>query len=281
MRREITAISNALRKQQYRVSLNKTWSGLHESRGVGQVIGRTLHLTNTELESLRKWVVAEAGIDPLLGSNVADERMVVAETGRDEKLARNKVFGGMMHIARMGIKPIRINGGQAIQAPGSHLLVDEGAVDFSGERVVVVENGALVRHWDRLELPVGLEDALIVYRGHEYGAIPHLRQQPGIVELLAFLDFDPAGLRMACDGSFDSIIIPTQWEQLTASSELVKKFNQPDKFYAQLPALSQIRTQGRSLVALLVDHLRQQRMALMQEHLVVHRVPLSRVDLSD
>lgn len=276
MRREISVIQKALQRADRKVKLTKTWIDMHNALGVGEIVGASLILSTTDRDLLRDWVKNNAGIDPLSNDNLGDSRMDVALQGRDEKLASGSVFGSMIQVARANGGAIDLTTGSATVPPGSLLSVDPDHLKVSHETIILVENGAVMRDWHRLHLPDSLQSALLIYRGHGENAADVLKvlSEGGASSKIGFFDFDPAGLQMGLTAPVDALLIPAYWKSFTDDSPWVRDFNKPSAFWQQGGNLRYLDRHAPDTLKPIIEHIKQHLLALTQEHLVSHEIPL-------
>jgi hypothetical protein len=275
-RREVTVIQKALKRAESRIKLNKSWSAIHMASGIGELVGEYLMLSGRDRERLRLWVKQKVGFDPLSNDVLAATRMEVAQQGRNEKVASQTVFGSLVQVARADGKPIMLRTGQASVPPGSLLSVEPGNLVVAQETLIVVENGSVMRLWHKLELPEVLGSALLIYRGHgrDVEDVMELVREGDAACKYGFFDFDPAGMEMGLSLGLQGLLIPRSWASLTNENTWVKAFNQPDTFWRQRPSFERIQAEATNEIKHVVKHIGDHRLALMQEHLVEHRVEL-------
>lgn len=277
MKREFEAVQHMLVKGQTQVKLNQTWKKIHQQQGVGIVTSTMLSLSRKEREYLRNWIMRETGIDPYSRDKLPERRIKVAEIGRNEKLARRNVFSSMLRVARYNGGDINTRSGKASIPPSSVLEISSDQLILSDETVVIVENGELIREWHKLFLPSELEHALIIYRGHESEAAllrDLLISSPPKLNI-GYYDFDPAGLLMGLSNGHQAVLLPRKLGELSRGKALFDSINQPDKFWDQGEQLRILQKKDASCLQPYIDHVVSHQVALMQEHMMVHQIPLT------
>lgn len=281
MRREFEAVQAMLINGRVQVRLTQTWQKIHQEQGVGTVVSKMLRLTKIERERLRSWILAQTGVDPYSRDSLPDSRLEAAGKGKNEKLARRNVFADMLSVARWGNLPIRTRNGDARVPPQSVLTITADQLMLQGEVVVTVENGALVRTWHKLAVPPELADALIIYRGHESdaGELRALLKQEMTALNVGFYDFDPAGLLMGARGGHDALLLPRCLDRLSKGGGGFDAMNQPDTFWNQGDQLCTLQSVPCGALAPYVAHVARHRVAVMQEHPVVHGCELELIRL--
>ncbi len=279
MRREFDVVQRALQKAVSKVKLNVTWRHIHAETGIGDTVGLSLVLTHEDRMQLRDWVIRNTGVDPLSKESIGTTRMAVAQQGRDEKLAASRVFGAMVMVARADGTALKLTAGPATVPPSALLNVDPEALIVEQEPVVVVENGAVMRHWHELNLPDQVKSAVLIYRGHGDDAhhVVDLLKGGGAACRVGFFDFDPAGLQMGLTLPIDALLVPAEWPALTADCAWVRDYNKSEAFWQQGASLQYLKQHASPSLAMLVAHMEQHQLALTQEHIVSHRLPLQLV----
>jgi hypothetical protein len=199
---------------------------------------------------------------------------------RDEKVASGSVFEGLALVgASQGTIPL-VNG-NASTPPGSLLMVALSDLCVQSlSTVVLVENGAIARHWAECRLPDGLDSALMVYRGHSRdgrAVKDWLEELPPHITQIGFFDFDPAGLDLSAGYRLHGILIPDQRDNLPLSSSA----NKPDAHVAQMAAqptlFERLSSPIRGLLRWMTAEHR--RCAVTQEWLLANQWPLALLPL--
>lgn len=277
MTAEFNAIRRLLSSGKKTANKNPTWTRIHEETCCGTLVGRAFQFSDDELQRLRQHAQSLTGLDPLFDST-AGGRMDMAEKVPDEKLASDSVFGQLVVMATVGKAQVKVSG-ESVRIPqGSILSVPFDRLDANilrQQRLVVIENGALMPECHHIRLPKGWEDCVFIYRGHREN-VRHtqnlIESQPA--ELLGlFFDFDPAGLDMALAVGKGCVFIPKEGPKLI------------NALGATINNRSAFRRQGREINRLrdrvvdthweqIVDWLEKNEIAIMQEHLVRRNLPL-------
>ncbi|SIQ99669.1 DUF7281 domain-containing protein [Marinobacterium stanieri] len=281
MRREFEVVQRALQRAESKVKLNVTWRRIHEETGIGDLVGASLVLSHGDRAQLRDWLNRKTGVDPLSKEKLGATRMDLAQQGRDEKLAMEPVFGGMIKVARADGTALKLTAGPAIVPPGSLLNVESEALIVAQEPVVIVENGAAMRNWQEINLPDHIKSAILIYRGHGGDAqhVLNLLKGGGAACRVGFFDFDPAGLQMGLTLPIDGLLIPADWPALTADANWVRDYNKPESFWHQGVALQYLKQHAPASLTTLIQHIELNQLAITQEHIIKHRIPLQLISL--
>ena len=137
--------------------------------------------------------------------------------GVNEKASAISVRGNRVAVKTFGGGPICMEGRNIVLPDGVSLDIPvSAATNISGHSsVVMVENWEAFERIHKLsfEIPVGLREALVIYRGQPYGytidaARTFLRMLNKPVYV--FPDLDPSGLRIALETpGFAGVMLPT------------------------------------------------------------------------
>lgn len=277
MKAEFNAIKRLLLSGKKTANRNPTWTRIHEETCCGTLVGRVYQFTDNELHRLRQHAESFTRLDPLHDST-SGGRMDMAEKVSDEKLANDSVFGQLVVVATAGKAQVRVGGELAQIPPGTILSVPFDNLDLDHlhqQKIVIIENGALMPECQHIRLPKGWEDCVFVYRGHR----ENVRHTQKLIEghpaehLGLFFDFDPAGLVMAFAVGKGSIFIPEDGEELSIALE--SDINNRSAFRRQSREMNRLRDQATETNReYVVDWLETKEIAIMQEHLVRRNLPL-------
>lgn len=283
MRKQLVAIQSVLRKSASSCKANKLWVGIHQAYGFGTIASGMLSFTPHELDSLRQRIIQELGLD-LLHDSLEGDRLDYAEKGLDEKLSGISVFGDGLVMAREKMLPIKLIGGACTTPVGSSVVVDEPQLVASDiERLVVIENGRLFKRWQDIKLPESCAGAHLVYRGHGNN-VKYLKtlmsRLPESTSVMYFPDFDASGLLIALSYRPDGLLLPANWQGLGSEDSNFKTLNKPSAFFNQIEDLTRLKnwSEGRpetcQYIQQIAAHVEEYKVAIPQEHLVVHSVEL-------
>ncbi|MCK0164918.1 hypothetical protein [Marinobacter sp. S6332] len=277
---EIAAIERLLRTGKANVRRGKVWDQICAETGVGQVIGKEIHFTPEERQRLREYAKAEHGLDPQYDSR-AGGRMAMAHHDASEKLSPDSVFGELLVLATAGAAIVKVNGKNASTPSGSVLSVRPHCLDLKHlqtQNLVIIENGGLMPYWADIKLPDSLANAIILYRGHRENvrSVAEIVSHQPADKLAWFFDFDPAGQCLAFDQAKGSTLVPSGWRKLGRHTP----FNQSKVHHKQCIALQRLRSRATGELLSIADHMASEELALMQEHLVLRSVQMSKVLLT-
>ncbi|SHK83021.1 hypothetical protein SAMN05216369_3308 [Marinobacter antarcticus] len=271
---EIAAIERLLKAGKSKVQRSQTWEQICAENGVGQVIGREIHFTAADKQRLREYALAEHGVDPQFDSRVGG-RMVMALQDASEKLSSDSVFGHLIVLATAGTAKVAV-GGEEFRTPrGSVLSVLPGCLDtdhLQSQKLVIVENGGVVPYWADIRLPGSWENSVILYRGHRENVrtIAEIARNQPAGNLAWFFDFDPAGLALALDQGRGSALVAGKWRELGRHTP----FNQPKIHRKQSVALKRLKARATGELLAIAEHMSNEELAVMQEHLTRRHIQL-------
>lgn len=283
-RREIESIRVILRRNQDEVQSNALWLKLCEKCDVGEVGPRVIKLNSMHRDRLRRAVIRNYGFDPL-HAEPAGDRVEIAAITKDEKLFSDSVFGEQLILASPNGNTIPTINGPTNTPAGSLISLSPNLLNTDQiDNLVIVENGSLMIHWNRWANVSWLDQALLLYRGHGKNAelvLSLIDQIRGKSKIICFSDFDPAGFDIALRLRPDALIVPSEWQEWRADNTFIKKFNNPDNYFAQVSSLGADWLQRypilkrNAILGALLAHLEYERLAVTQEHMIANNKSLT------
>ncbi len=265
MRRELEAIHKFLSSRRQDVADNSLWRRVTELTETGKTVGKRIEFTARDLERLRQFVIREAGVDPTL-DGLPRVRATQADRTSNEKLALGGVFETMVTFTRPagGVIPVGGNpfvpSGAFLSIPAQNLL---DRLDVA-ETVVVVENGQTLIDAGRIRWPEDMSNPIVVYKGHgssQKALVSWLRTLPR-EQVVAYFDFDPAGMMMASRYPAGACLIPKSWQALRES----ESGNKLREFHLQSTSAKQLES-ANNLPADIRNHILRNRLSFTQEYL--------------
>ncbi len=277
---EIAAIERLLKTGKSKVQRNQIWEQICAENGVGRVIGREIHFTPADKQRLREYVLAEHGLDPQFDVR-AGGPMAMARKDSSEKLSSDSVFGHLIVLATAGTAKVRASGEDVATPEGSVLSVLPECLDtdhLQSQKLVIIENGGVMPYWANLQLPASWKDSVILYRGHRENArsVAEIARNQPAEKLAWFYDFDPAGQALALDKDRGSTLVPEKWRELGRHTP----FNQPKTHRNQSVALKRLKSRATGELLAIAEHMANEELAVMQEHMVLRHVPLAALALT-
>lgn len=269
-RRQFEVVSAALLARKSIVDLNKSWQWVHKHLGIGKVVGKSLHLSTDDLNALKQTIEAASGANPMATGIDYASRTDAAKDVIDEKWASTSIGGRGVYLARIGDTLMTRNGACHL-APGVAAWVSYSEVVLSPrDIIVVIENLEAFLRWGEFIVPAELRSAIALYRGHDAntrGTYDWLRELSGRQAIIAFTDFDPAGLRIALDiPGVAGWLVPANPGGAGPSNHAL--FSKQSTYLMGLQR--ETPSSWRSgLQAMLDDHL-----AITQERMCANRIPL-------
>lgn len=151
---------------------------------------------------------------------------------------------------------------------------------MASQKLLLVENGSLMPFPEKMLLPDGWEDCLVVYRGHGRNVRnvqSVIDRQPG-ERLGLFFDFDPAGLSLAVAIGKGQLMIPENWEEWIEGES--GALSQRSAFLRQESALDRPSMEGASdQIKSVSEAMRARQWGVMQEHLVATEIQLKAISV--
>lgn len=216
------------------VPANAYWNKICQDEGVGQRRASRWHLSSGDLELLRAIISRETGVDPLLQSLPQDRMSQALEAG-NEKLAQSSVFATKILVAKRHGPILMQDGSEGRTPSGTCLAVPASQLDLRKETmVIVVENGCVIQHWHRVNVPTDWQQALWCYRGHGNNAadLRSILRENTHLRVAWFCDLDPAGLVMSMQAESD-VMVPDLAASKLCTEHFLKKYNKLPTFLMQ------------------------------------------------
>jgi hypothetical protein len=160
-------------------------------------------------------------------------RMEAADKSNNEKFTNDSVFGHLLVLATAGDAEVFVGGQSASTPPGALLSVLPDALDrqaLKSQRVVLVENGAPMTEWDKIQLPPPWDNSVILYCGHRENAgfVQQIVADQPSSNLALYYDFDPEGLEMALRTGKGTILLPEDWRTSLIDRAMRERVTQRD-----------------------------------------------------
>ncbi len=259
-KRHLTAIMNAVRRNQDRVTLTDTWRQIHQDYDVGTMHGASaLLLTEADRRTLRALVKRDMSLDPLVHNTAVLEgdRLALAAISRNEKVSGRAVGEGLVLVAHPSGK-VRLPFGDYQHPRGGTLNIQ--AVDLHGmAKVLLVENLSVLLAAHRYHLPSELQDVPMLFRGdRQWSPKAVSTAREGVAELISFPDYDPQGLMNSLTAGAAAIVVPTP---ATIAHILECRLNKPADFDKQAAAVEWLEREGLPITADMLGR----RLAISQE----------------
>lgn len=247
-KRHLTAIMNAVRRNQDKITLTDTWRQIHQLYGVGTKLGTSaLLLTAADHQTLLALVRKDMSLDPLKHSTAALEgdRLALAAISRNEKVSGRTVGEGLVLVAHPSGRVLLPSGDYQHPRGGTLNLQ---AIDLHGlERVLLVENLSVMLAAHRYQLPTELQDVPMLFRGdRQWSPRAVSAAREGISDLISFPDYDPQGLMNSLTAGASAVVVPAP---ATIARILEARLNKPADFDRQSSAVEWLARGGAAIAA--------------------------------
>lgn len=267
---QITLAAKLLREGPKKHKGTNSLNTLFEQEGIGTKVGLNWLVSERDLEVIGALLKKESSVDPRKGPVQLESRVEQSKTARNEKITKGSVFGSAILMARNNAKALPVLSEHPVHTPDDSFLGVHGTVisSDSQDTFIVVENGQMMSCWSIISLPGEILDPVWIYKGHGTNQ-RFIRQLSKRSPLIAYFDFDLAGLCMAHDLGFSKILVPADFFKIP-SSDFYAKFNKITEFHKQYSTYSgriNLLPQNLQDVAFwMVRH----KIAITQEHLTTH-----------
>lgn len=282
-RTHFQAIEKLIKSGKQRVNNTKAWQVICEQENIGQLSGRFIEFTTKEIQILRKLIVESEGID-LQEQSLEGDRTAITKLVNNEKLSNEAPFASALLFATKHQDGIPCLDRCYECPPKGFIGLDIEDIDVKAiNKLVVVENGRAFLDWHLFKFPSELDGAIFVYRGHG-GNAKHVSllfaALPESVFKVGFFDFDPAGIDMGNAGYFDAVLFPYFWKDTVAiKQQKVQILNKPSVIASQQKSLGDRYLSYKPAMRVAYEFIEKQNIAVTQEAIAFHRVPLDLVRL--
>ena len=277
----IRAAQRVVKKGADRVLDNAVNRELQAVVGVGYVSGRHICFSVQDRLAIDSYFSKQLNMPLRQVELDVRDRVEAASQVENEKWASGTVFESLLSVASTGIIPTRH--GDVSTPYGCVFSLPLDALDWERvDSIVIVENGAAIVHWKNIEdaLPKQYKGALLLYRGH--GANQrHMKELvsmlPASARVCLYCDFDPAGINLAmniANGRHFDLAIPA------CSPEEMRAMSRPDAYNEQYETLASLIKSSSPAVADIAKLMQENRLAVMQEKVLVNRCMLQMVSVT-
>jgi len=276
----IKAAQRVVKKGTERVVDNAINRELQATVGVGYVSGRHICFSVQDRVAIESYFSKQINM-PLREVKLdVRDRVAVASQVENEKWASGTVFESLLNVA--SAKPIPTRHGDVITPFGCVFSLPLETLDLARiDRVVIVENGAALVHWENVEhaLPEQYKGALILYRGHggnQRQMKDLINMLPANARLCLYCDFDPAGLNLAIN-----IANGRQFDFATpaCSHEDMRAMSKADAYNEQYEILTLLKNSNNPVVVDIVNLMLANRLAITQEKIMANMCSLKTVHI--
>lgn len=228
-KRHLTAIMNAVRRKQDKITLTDTWRQIHQLYGVGTKHGTSaLVLTAEDHQTLLAVARKDMSLDPLKHSTAVlkGDRLALAAIFRNKKVSGRMVGEGLVLVAHPSGR-VLLPSGDYQHSRGGTLNIQ--ASDLHGlERVLLVENLSVMLAAHRYQMPAQLQDVPMLFRGDRQRSPKAVSAaRVGNSDLISFPDYDPQGLMNSMTTGASAVVVPAP---ATIARILEARLNKPADF---------------------------------------------------
>ena len=193
--KDVHNLSRVIKSVNYKVKKNALWQFLVVEYGIGYLDGNFVILNRDDHIRIQELVLNQIGIDLLEHLPSGDRIQVSLKTG-NEKFAAEAP--GRHHIALTSwSNQLNINGQTIPILQGASYRIDWRNLYMMPDCIIVIENLKAFDNFYMARLPRELANAWVLYRGHNISSKAvkdFLTAIPGGIPIIAFSDYDPAGL---------------------------------------------------------------------------------------
>ncbi|MGL6122712.1 MAG: DUF7281 domain-containing protein [Shewanella sp.] len=277
---QLQLLQNAFIKRSAKVKLTANWRGIYRELEVGELDESEKYLcfAPKDFDLLRQGVLALMGLDlRQLDFNV--DRMAMSAISHNEKLANIRPEAEYVLLKFLGFtsSPLGISPRISMRVPITE--AQDYCAEIKVAAILVVENLDVFDDIHQARLPEDLTNLMVIYRGsghHSPIGVRHfLGSMTGKLPIIAFTDFDPAGLQIAHTlTGMTHCLVPQL--ALTAPAELlaIRQINSTNDFDKQAQQVKYLHNTELKHWQTLALWLNQHRISIKQQHLLAHGLEL-------
>lgn len=277
---QLQLLESAFIKRAPKVKLTANWRAIYRELEVGELDESEKHLcfAPRDFELLRQGVLALMGLDLReLDFNV--DRMTMSAKSHDEKLANIRPEAEYLLLKFLGFtsQPFAISALTSLRVP------IDGAQDYCRtlkvSAILVIENLDVFDVIQQARLPADLTNLMVVYRGsghHSPIGVQHfLQAMANKTPIIAFTDFDPAGLQIAHTLTGVTHCVMPQLA-LSAPAQLlaIAQINSSSDFNKQAKQAKYLQHADLHNWQQFACWISQHRLSIKQQHLLAHELEL-------
>lgn len=284
-RKDFNLINSMLIRHEDKTRCSPSWLKLHKEYELGRLIDNK-HI-DWSRDDLKQWQsLVDAARPAQEAAQAGADRTTVARYTANEKLTTVSVQDKRLfcHVINA---PLYLRSGEQAVYPDIEYRVDYQSIDLNRYAAcLIIENQESFIYCQRFNWPA-LPATLVLYRGHDksvHALKALLESSKASMSIYLFPDTDPAGLSiaMSTQGNVQRAthIIAPDFHQLD-SKELDKGIYR-DRFATQLKRYPNLRSQATDFspsFQLLVANTLETGMAVSQEWLCAHSIPLELIEL--
>lgn len=287
-------MQSAVKKKSERVQYSSYWRQIAKAFHFNDIDGakKWLYLSNDDLELLRQSIKQDYGLD-LLFDDINSDRIELAKKSYKEKLAPIKPDDNYLLCRLPSQDPISLTlpTSASLRLSVEQVLtllqpvnladpLDQRSVDT----ILVVENLDIFDELGGYSLPLDMSRTLVIYRGagiHSPKAVKKLllevtaQEESKALNIVAFVDIDPAGLQIAYSLGADSFLYPANMDEVLRLKQVndVDDFESQHKQMIHLASLAQDNLVSED-VQNRIKYLAQKKISVKQQHLLAHNIVL-------
>ena len=277
---QLQLLESAFIKRAPKVKLTANWRAIYRELEVGELDESEKHLcfAPRDFELLRQGVLALMGLDLReLDFNV--DRMTMSAKSHDEKLANIRPEAEYLLLKFLGFtsQPFAISALTSLRVP------IDGAQDYCRtlkvSAILVIENLDVFDVIQQARLPADLTNLMVVYRGsghHSPIGVQHfLQAMANKTPIIAFTDFDPAGLQIAHTlTGVTHCVVPQLALSAPAQLLAIAQINSSSDFNKQAKQAKYLQHADLHNWQKFACWISQHRLSIKQQHLLAHELEL-------
>ena len=234
---------------------------------IGSLTSRKYKTNFDDRIKLRAWTKKYLNGFDLERDSLEGDRLDSARKFINEKVSPQPVFGERICMA-VQEGEVCLKSGEANLPDGALLNVDINQVDLtSHDKVIIVENGTAIINWYKVNLPDEMKSYLAIYRGHGGDSAclkSWLQNNRDRLQIIAFVDLDPAGLQIAMTLDCDILLMPEDIDGL-------KSFSLSERYSRQYKQAEFVEKNASGKLLELLGKIKSNQLSISQEAIISQR----------
>ncbi|QQX80989.1 hypothetical protein JK628_03710 [Shewanella sp. KX20019] len=266
-------IRTVLEKRSAKVRFSGNWQKIYAELEVGSPdeSEKILLFSVAQRHQLNQMSTAYFGCE-LLKTSFEGTRSEIAKHNRFEKLATIRPDEQYVLIKPQPFYP-EIAVECALRVPLDNIIKLLQSDVQTITHIVIVENLDAFDSWHQFVVGVALKYALVVYRGHNgvaKGLNSLLERIPSEINVVAFVDIDPAGIQIALTMPKVTLILAPEIQALSSILTTSNSSEDYDVQHKQAKYMQKHKDDWQALQQFIID----ERVSIKQQHLLAFNLPL-------
>jgi len=244
---------------------------------IGTLTSKKYKTNFDDRRKLRAWAKKYLNGFELQNDSSEGNRLDSARKFIDEKVSPQPVFSERISLAVQEGEVILKSG--KVNLPGGALLnIEINQVDLTAhDKVIIVENGTAIINWHQVNLSDEMKSYLAIYRGHgsDSACLKNwLQNNRDKLQVIGFVDLDPAGLQIAMTLDCDILLVPEDIDGL-------KSFSLSERYSRQYKQAEFVENNASGKLLELLGKIKLNQISISQEVIISQRHRLTSLPIKE